>query len=156
MLKVPYDSDLPMVKYCLAQKQYDAKHTFGRGPHSCSALVEYVKNGYTFYKYGNSQAKAEVGVLDKYKDDSIKCHGESNAIAAAIGSISYDVGSEVDLGGLITKVYVELSPCLARCAAFLKNASPKLEIMYSFDHPGEIEAWKKAASKLCSGEDIKL
>jgi hypothetical protein len=147
MLKVPYDSPLAIVKACLTQKQWHVKHTTGIGPHSCCAVIEFEKLGTTFHYFGNSQIKMNLG-FDKYKNRAIKCHGESNAIAAAIESL----GSKTDLS-VIKKVYVELSPCIARCQALLQNVNPNLEIIYSFDHPNEVKDWKVAAAKLCRSSD---
>lgn len=148
LIKVPYDisSNVELIRVCLEKKRHAVKNDYGFGPHSCSAHVEYLHKGIPFYAYGNSRIKMEVEAYkpdgsDKYKDSEIACHGESSAIMAAISMVS-------DLSH-IRYIYVELSPCAARCAGFLANVNPALVIYYSFDHPGEVGAWKTAATALC-------
>jgi hypothetical protein len=150
MIKVPYDikSNMELVRGCLEKKRYNALNIFGFGPHSCSAHLEFNhKFGFVSYSYGNSRIKMEVEAYkpdgsDKYKDSEIACHGESSAIMAALESVGSDLTA-------ITKLYVELSPCAARCAGFLANVNPGLINYYSFDHPKEVPDWKKAATQLC-------
>jgi hypothetical protein len=150
LIKVPYDinSNLELVRVCLQKKRFDALNKKGFGPHSCSAHVQYYhKAGFLSYSYGNSRIKMEVEAYKpdgspKYKNSAIACHGEASAIMAALEMVGTDLGS-------ITALYVELSPCAARCAAFLANVNPNLIIYYSFDHPKEISDWKRAATALC-------
>ena len=146
MLKVPYDSSLAIVKNCLAQKQWLARHEKGIGPHSCCAMIEVAREGTAFFLFGNSQFKAPVDV-DIYKNKWIKCHGESNAVTGAL----HLVKEKEDLSA-IKRVYIELSPCVRRCQALLNNVNPNMEILYSFDHPAEIKAWKTAAANLCKAK----
>lgn len=95
------------------------------------------------YSFGNSQLHMGVNV-DIYTHDYIKCHGESSAIMAALNFLN----NTSDLS-CIKRIYIEMSPCATRCAGFLNNLNPALKIHYSFDHPGEVAAWKKAATDLC-------
>lgn len=149
LIKVPYDinSNVELIRVCLQKKRFDALNVKGFGPHSCSAHIEFLhKAGFISYAYGNSRIKMEVEAYkpdgsDKYKNSEIACHGESSAIMAALESVTNPTA--------ITKLYVELSPCATRCAGFLANVNPALNIYYSFDHPGEVAAWKTAATNLC-------
>jgi hypothetical protein len=145
LIKVPYDikSNDELVRVCLEMKRYHVKHTYGIGPYSCCAHLEFRHLGKLFHVFGNSQLHMGVNV-DIYTHDYIKCHGESSAVMAALNVL----GNITDLS-VIKRVYIEMSPCAARCAAFLNNLNPALDIYYSFDHPKEVSDWKKAAAALC-------
>lgn len=146
LIKVPYDikSNNPLVSFCLTEKVKHVKNTIGIGPLSCCAAMKFTVGTITDVYFGNSQLKNHI-IDGLYKNDYIKCHGEASAIMSVLDLL----GDTVDIAKAVKEVYIEMSPCAARCAGLLSNLNPALNIYYSFDHPTEVSAWQSAAKTLC-------
>lgn len=150
--KVPYGGDVEneLTRLCLDKKAQHVKDTAGIGPHSCCAILEIVIRGQTRYIFGNSQIKNPIA-SDIYKNPHMRCHGEASALMTALERAQTELNiNGGDLAALISRVYIEMSPCDARCKEMLENVNPNMTVLYSFDHPGEVSAWEAAASDLCS------
>jgi hypothetical protein len=139
-----------LVRRCLEAKKWHVKHTPGIGPHSCCAMLEVKVRGNTRYIFGNSQLQnpIEEGI---YTNPHMRCHGEASALMTALERAQLDLHvNEGDLAGLIPRVYIELSPCKARCESLLSNVNPNLTVLYSFQHPDDVGQWEAQATALCS------
>jgi hypothetical protein len=149
-VKVPYDpkSTNPLVQNCLRLKMHHVGHTHGIGPVSCCAVLKYNGRGRDRYLFGNSQL--HMPVMDGlYTHDWMKCHGEASAAMFALHTLQLELGENGgDISALMSEIYIELKPC-ERCEPLLQNLNPNMTVYYSFDHPGEIGAWEKAATTLC-------
>lgn len=151
MPQVPYDINSPdaLVKYCLSKKIWHVKNTPGIGPHSCCAAIEYRPRGVhgtERYMFGNSQMQHQIA-----GNNVMKCHGEASAVMQALEAADLEIrNAGGDLAGIIQRVYVELSPCQARCAALLGAINGTMQILWSFNHPAQVGAWQHAASDLCA------
>lgn len=149
MRKVPYDinSVEGTVQACLRKKREVARSraeggVTGIGAESCCSFVEYLdSNGQVDNVFGNSRVRVPFRVNGV--DIANACvHGELNALWNAMA----------DEPGIptILSLYIEMSPC-TRCRSALENLlQPNQEVLYSFDHPGEVQAWKAAARRLCA------
>jgi hypothetical protein len=93
----------------------------------------------THLYFGNSQLKNPI-------IDGIYTH---DYIASAVMSVLDILGDKSNIASVVKRVYIEMSPCATRCAALLDNINKDLIVYYSFAHPGEVNAWKSAATKLC-------
>jgi|GEM_PF-727996 len=143
--KVPYDinSANGAVRACLRKKREvsqsrDDGGINGIGPYSCCCFVTYLKHGSrnTDNVFGNSRIRIPF-----------KVNGVDVANACAHGELTALWNAIADEPGIptIVEMYIEMSPC-EKCQAALNNLlQPGQEIFYSFDHPGEVEAWKDAA-----------
>ncbi|AVQ07159.1 TPA: hypothetical protein HH295_02200 [Xanthomonas vasicola pv. zeae] len=150
LTKVRYDINSPngAVSACLRKKREvvrsrDDGGINGIGPYSCCSFVTYIRNGSetTDNVFGNSRIRIPF-----------KVNGVDVANACAHGELTALWNAIADEPGIptIVEMYIEMSPC-EKCQAALNNLlKPGQEIFYSFDHPGEVEAWKDAAKHLCA------
>ena len=148
--KVDYSTDSKhgCVQACLRYKMEVVKKPAdggieGIGPHSCCSYIVYTKNGEFDRIFGNSRIR--VPYKWNGADVVTACvHGELTALWSL-----YADNPDGDVS--ITEMYIEMSPC-EKCGAALKNIlADTVTVYYSFDHPGQVDAWKAAATKLCSG-----
>ncbi|WP_158558334.1 hypothetical protein [Spongiactinospora gelatinilytica] len=123
------------------------KSTWGNA--SCFAVVEVVKR-----EGSGIVVAAAAGWSQSEHAAEGKVHAERSAIQQAFELL----GSGI-LG--ISRVYVELAPCSTRigrqsdsCAEWLSTIAPNATVMYSHDHPGEIDAWKKLNTEMAKEDGI--
>ncbi|MBC6906337.1 hypothetical protein DWB84_12810 [Saccharophagus sp. K07] len=138
-----------LVRRCLELKKFHVHNMRGIGPRSCCALLEVVIRGNTRYIFGNSQLQNPIseGI---YTNPHMRCHGEASALITALDRLQTELSAtRGDLAGLVNRVYIEMSPCAAQCESMLENVNPNLTVLYSFEHPNEVQAWENAATALC-------
>jgi hypothetical protein len=148
LVKVPYDvnSANGTVRACLQKKREVAQPSNngginGIGAASCCSFVVYVKgNGEVDNVFGNSRIRIPFKV-NGVEVANACAHGELTALWNAMAD-------EPSIPTIIS-MYIEMSPCV-KCQSALDNLlQPGQEILYSFDHPGEVAAWQLAARQLC-------
>ncbi|RBQ17728.1 hypothetical protein DP939_22925 [Spongiactinospora rosea] len=129
------------------EKSTAAKPTWGNA--SCFAVVEVVK------RQGNGFIVADAPGWSQ-SDDSPegKVHAERSAIAHAYNLLGEGIEA-------ITRIYVELSPCGTRgirqadsCIVWLATMAPNATVMYSHEHPDQVDAWKKLNAAMANERPI--
>jgi hypothetical protein len=138
-----------IVRECLGLKRYHVQNTWGIGPLSCCACIEYFVQGRIIRTFGNSrlQNPIEEGI---YTHPYMRCHGEASAVMQALENCQAELQlNGGDIAGLIYRIYIELSPC-DRCQPLLNNINPNLNILYSWRYPDQLPDWRAAARVLCS------
>lgn len=150
LTKVAYDinSKEGAVQACLRKKKevsgnVDQGGINGIGSQSCCSFVSYInKDGRPDNIFGNSRIRVPFKVNGL--DVGTACvHGELTTL--------WNILQDEERIPTILSMYIEMSPC-EKCSKALENIlPPDQEILYSFDHPGEVKAWSDAAKKLCAG-----
>ena len=113
-----------LVSRCLQEKIRHVQTVHGIGPKSCCALLELMDSGVPRYVFGKGQI--ENPIIDGiYQNDYMKCHGEASALMTALERAQVELKDNGgNLAQLITRVYIEMSPCAARCTEMLQNVNP--------------------------------
>lgn len=149
--KVSYsvDSKYGTVQQCLKMKKKVVAETDGIGSQSCCCFISFLTpSGQSDTIFGNSRIKvpyqvAEVGKgASKYDEVKTACvHGELTAL--------WNLLEGGDALPTILEMYIEMSPC-AKCKPALDNIlQDGQQVLYSFDHPGQVSEWQAAANHLC-------
>ena len=113
-------------------------------------MLELLVRGQTRYIFGNSQLQNPIAA-NIYMNPNMRWHGEASALITALERAQIDLQTNGgDLAAIANRVYIEMSPCAARCAEMLENVNPNMTVLYSFEHPDEVDDWEAAATALCN------